>query len=220
MRRYYALISMRTKAVRQLLWAVGIVIILVCTSTAVYAQAVPVPGTRGRTDPVQRELQRRVESKAIERALGASPRRRAEREQRLLISQIREDFLRIQIVDDDLQRSVSSRAPLDLKVVARFASEITKRSERLKDNLALPQVEEIPALPEPQGETGMEQLRASLSLMSNLIQVFVENPFFEKYKVVDAKLSAQARRDLEQIIKVSKQVKRRSEELGRARAGS
>ncbi|HBB93829.1 MAG TPA: hypothetical protein DC054_00420 [Blastocatellia bacterium] len=41
----------------------------------VCGQSVPTPGTRGRNDPVQRDLQRRFESEAIESALPARPRR-------------------------------------------------------------------------------------------------------------------------------------------------
>jgi pectate lyase len=172
-------------------------------------------GTRGRTDPVQRELQRRFESEAIEKALAASPRRRAEYDFRMTLFQIREDFLRIQILNDDLQKFASPANPLDLSVVAKSASEITKRAERLKDNLSLPEIEKRSR--DLKVEIGVEELRSSISDLSNSIDAFAANPVFEKYKVVDAKLSTQARRDLEQIIEVSKRVKTGSDKLQRAR---
>ena len=186
------------------------------TSLGVRGQSGTTQGTRGRTDPVQRELQRRFESETIERALAARPRRRAEHERRLILTQIREDFLRIQIVNDDLQKSVPRTGTLDLKALAKFASEITKCAERLKDNLALPEVERAAELPGLKAQTEIEQLRLSLPVLSNVINLFVENPVFGKYRVIDAKLSAQARRDLEQIIKISRQVKGSSEKLQRA----
>ncbi len=202
---------------------IGIVFVVVSTFTAfatsmgVGGQSGTPQGTRGRTDPVQRELQRRFESEAIERALAEGPHSPAEHERRMILAQIREDFLRIQVVNDNLQKATPRTGAIDLKVVAKFAPEITKRAQRLKDSLALPEIEETSELLGPKVETGIEQPRSALSVLSNLINVFVENPIFERSRLVDAKLSAQARRDLEQIIEVSKQVKRNSETLRRAR---
>lgn len=184
--------------------------------TSVQGQSGTTQGTRGRTDPVQRELQRRFESEAIERALAASPHRRDEHERRLILTEIREDFLGIQIVNDDLQKLGSQTGDLNSKLIAKSAAEITKRAERLNYNLALPKGERTTHLPRGTAETGIEQLRLSLSLLSNSINGFVENPIFEKARVIDVNLSAKARRDLDQIIEVSKQVKKISDKLKRA----
>src|SRR6266853_1630870 len=88
-------------------------------------QSVPTPGTRGRTDPVQRELQRRFESEAIESALAARPRRSSDHDRRIIMAQIKEDFLQIQIVNDDLKQQT------DMKSVTRSAAEINRRARRL-----------------------------------------------------------------------------------------
>jgi hypothetical protein len=184
--------------------------------TSVCAQAGTPQGTRARLDPVQRELQRRFESEAIEKALAPTPRRRAEHEQRMVLLQIRMDFLRIQIVNDDLQAESRSVQP-DLKAIAKSASEIAKRAERLKSNLTLPGIKGRQSLPDLKVEMGVKQLRGALSVLSNSIAAFVENPVFENVGVIDATLSTQALRDLTKIIEVSKQVKRGSERLQRAR---
>src|SRR6266516_3670335 len=84
----------------------------------VCGQSVPTPGTRGRTDPVQKELQRRFESEAIERALAARPGRPSDHERLTTLAQIKDDFLQIQIINDDLKQQT------DMKSVARSASEI------------------------------------------------------------------------------------------------
>lgn len=170
-------------------------------------------GTRGRTDPVQRELLRRFESDAIERALAQGPRSASE-ERRLILVQIKADFLRIQIVNDELQRAARA---LDLKLTRKFASEISSRARRLRENLALPEIEKTPNTADANSEPSLEQLRLSLTVLNSAIKEFVENPVFEKAGVIDAKLSAKARRDLEQIIAVSKQAKRASEKLLRAK---
>jgi hypothetical protein len=186
--------------------------------SSVHGQSGTTPGSRTRTDPVQRELQRRFESEALERALAKTPGRRAEHGQRMVVLQIQMDFLRIQSVNDDLQ--IASRAGLpDLKAVKKSASEITKCADRLKENLALPEIEKPEKPRDSTVEMKLGELRAALGVLSNVIDSFVENPVFEKLGVIDAELSLKARRDLEQIIQVSKQVKRSSEKLSRARAG-
>ena len=62
-----------------------------------------------------------------------------QREPRLAFAQIREDFLRLQVVNNDLMKTVSGNGHLDFKLVARSAAEIKKRAERLNLNLALPE---------------------------------------------------------------------------------
>lgn len=196
-------------AVTQVLCAGAIAVVVVPAS--VCAQ-----GTRARLDPIQRELQRRFESEAIEKALAATPRRHAEHDRRMVLLQIRIDFLRIQIVNDDLQTESRAGRP-DLKAIAKSASEITERAERLRTNLALPGIKKVQRLPDLRVEMGFEPLRVALSVLSNSIGAFVENPVFEHSGVMDATLSTQALRDLMKIIAVSKQVKRGSEKLKRAR---
>jgi len=184
---------------------------VVLAFTSVCAQ-----GTRARLDPVQRELQRRFESEAIEKALASTPSRRAEHERRMALLQIRLDFLRIQIVNDDLQAESRAVQP-DLKAIAKSAFEIEKSAERLKANLALPGNKGSESLPDLRVELGVEQMRGALSVLSKSIDAFVANPVFEHVGVIDATLSSQALRDLTKIIEVSKQVKRGSEKLKRAR---
>ena len=99
---------------------------------------------------------RRFESDAIEKALAESPRRGPDQQRRLILVQIREDFLQIQILNDDLVQAARADS-LDLKVVAKGASEIAKRAERLRENLALPEseseTEETPGVPGSNPET-------------------------------------------------------------------
>ena len=195
---------------------IGIIIFLLA-ATSICAQSSTTQGTRGRTDPVQRELQRRFESEALEQALAGGPQRGDASEHRRILSQIKEDFLRLQIVNDDLRQLVPGNGPVDLEAISKSAGEIAKVARRLKDNLVLPQIENIAAFSEPKAETETEQLRLSVRTLSDSINAFVENPLFEKAGVVDAQLSLTALRDLQQVIGVSKQLKRNSDRLKRAR---
>ena len=193
-------------------------IVLACgVATSVRAQSAPstqgTQGRGGRTDKVQRELERRVEMQMIERALreGGS---RLRRYPPLVLDQIREDFLRIQVIDRKLMQATAVGDTLDLDLVARSAGEIRKRSIRLKTNLALPRPEAPPAeRSQFATEPTSERLRISLSDLSNLIDEFVSNPMFEQSKLVDARLSGKARQDIEAIIELSSQIKRSSEKL-------
>ena len=184
-------------------------------SFPVHAQSTSTRGTR--PDPIQKELQRRFESEAIERALSENPRHRAESDWRTTLLQIKLDFLRIQIINDEIQKLNPATASLEHNLISKSAAEIARCAQRLKINLALPAG--YPAEnPQRKNDLNAEELRLSLAALSSAINSFVANPVFEKAGVVDVKLSLQASRDLEQIIQVSKQMKRTSEKLRRLKA--
>lgn len=92
-------------------------------------------------------------------------------------------------------------------------SEIRKRAVRLKRNLALPASEGMVESLKVEPGISPEQLRLSLSVLSDSIYEFVSNPLFISAKVVDTRLSPKARQDLEQIIELSSDLKRSSEKL-------
>ncbi|HWS53913.1 MAG TPA: hypothetical protein VN228_07295 [Pyrinomonadaceae bacterium] len=146
---------------------------------------------------------------------GAS-RRRAERSSPQIYAQVSDDFLRLQVINSELMQAVSAGGALDLAFVAKSASEIRKRAGRLKDNLMLPEPEDGPkrAAVEVAAEAG--QLKSSLSALGELIYGFVRNPVFKEAKVADVQMLPKARRDLEEIIELSGQIKKSSEKLRKA----
>lgn len=150
---------------------------MVC-SASVFGQTGTGQGSRARPDPVQRELQRRFESEAIEQALAERPRLRADHERRLVLTQIRDDFLQLQILNDQLQRAASQLSSPDWKTISKSAAAITTRAQRLKENLRLPKMEGVGDRVWGAGEDG--KLSLSMSELSNAIKMFVENPVFEK----------------------------------------
>jgi hypothetical protein len=147
---------------------------------------------------------------------GASNRRAERYSSRQIFAQISEDFLQIQVVNSKLMEAVSVGGGLDLTFVAKSASEIRKRAGRLKDNLMLPEPEK--GSKRPAVEVGAEagQLKSSLSALGELIYGFVRNPIFKEANVVDVQMLAKARRELEEIIELSGQVKKSSERLHKA----
>ena len=168
---------------------------------------------RGTSEKRYREMQER---QLILRMLEKQFRSPAERhEPQLALTQIREDFWHIQVVNKDVAQAVLSGASLDPKFIAKSAAEIKKRAGRLKYNLVLPEPEK--GTKRPKAEVGAEpvQLKSSLSALGELILGFVNNPVFKSAGVVDAELSVKARRDLEGIIELSEGIKKSSEILNK-----
>jgi hypothetical protein len=166
-----------------------------------------------RPDPVLREQQRQFELQMIEATLERGGVSSVGRKQPLALAQIREDFLRIQVIDRKLREANSGKRTFSLKFIANSVSEIRKRALRLKANLALPETGEMLTKPIIEPVTELDQLRLSLSVLSDSIYDFVANPMFISAKVVDTKLSAKARIDLEEIIELSSELKKSSEKL-------
>lgn len=160
-----------------------------------------------------RERQSRIYKRAIEDGL-RKPAEHAE-EKRLALTQIKEDYERIQVVNNELAKATEATGELDLKFAAESAAEIRKRAERLLSNLALP---ELPADMERvrMPAEGEEQLRPSLVMLRKLVERFVRNPLFREINVIEAQVSTRARRDLEGIIELSGRLKKDCEKYAKS----
>lgn len=135
------------------------------------------------------------------------------RDPRLAFTQIREDFLRLQVVNNDLARAARGGGQLDLKLVAKSASEIKKRAERLRLNLALPEAEENAKAAASQPPADLEQLRTALSRLDGIVLRFANNLHAKGVRSLDAESSGRLRLDLEAIVALSGRVKKGSEKL-------
>ena len=156
-----------------------------------------------RTPPVTRDMRYREWTiKTMEKNSGRTPE-----ELKLAWSQIREDFKRIQVIDNDLANHRASNENLDPKLVEKAASEIHKRAARLHGNLMFPKETAAP------GEKSLAdyQLNTLLSGMSGLIKRFVHNPVFGEVEVLDLQAASTAKRDLERIIELSEQIRKKAE---------
>ena len=135
------------------------------------------------------------------------------RDATLAYSQIRDDYKQIQISNNDLLRLVAAGGALDLKVVTKSASDIKTRALRLKENLMLPEPKKLAERPKPEALAEAAQLKPSLSKLDALIFEFVNNPIFDQTRAVNVEQAAKARRDLEEIIEISDQIKKCGERL-------
>jgi hypothetical protein len=176
-----------------------IVFALVLFVGAAQAQGTP----PRREDPLQRKLQTVVQLEMLEAAMTRRPASSTDRNSTL--AEIKEDFWRIQLANDDLNTYLSSQNAIDSRLVAKTASEIRTRAKRLKENLALPRSEKDSG---PQTVSAANDLRSSIVKLTNLIESFVSNPMLSQKHIVDATLSLQAGRDLEDIINVSAEIRK------------
>lgn len=166
-----------------------------------------------RIEQLMREHRSRLYKRAVEEGLRKPPEH-AEAEMRLALTQIREDYERIQLVNNELAQATSDPAQLDFKLAGESVSEIRKRAERLLTNLSLP---EMPADLERvrMPAEGEEHLRPSLVMLRRLVERFVRSPLFREVNVIDAQISTRARRDLEGIVELSGRLKKDCEKYDR-----
>jgi hypothetical protein len=133
------------------------------------------------------------------------------------LEQLQKDFSRLQVLNYDLLRLALTNKTLDPGFVSKSVSEIKKRAERLNKNLALPEPEKPPGQTGAQALVDSPHLKPSVLKLGRLIFSFVDNPFFKEASVVDTQLTTKARSDLEDIIELSGQIKKSSEQLAKNR---
>jgi hypothetical protein len=169
----------------------------------------PPPNPLGMSDRDLNILDREAQLTRIEK----ERRRAVKSDPQLAFTQIKDDFRRLQTVNNDVMRAVSSGRELDYKYISDSAREIKKRAARLKVNLVFPEAE---------GDEGAAKLsedssglKPSLEALDGLISSFVTNPVFKEVGVVDTKLGVKARRDLDRIIELSEKVRKSAEKMSK-----
>jgi len=129
------------------------------------------------------------------------------KEQISLFAQIREDFTRLQLLNNEMMQTVFVKRSVDLKLIAATSAEINKRAARLSETLVLPRLDNKAKNPKPTDPGNDSNLQAALLLLDRCVMSFIDNPLFKQPNVVDAQLALKARRDLDLIIRLSKQLK-------------
>jgi len=157
-------------------------------------------------------LERQYLMRAMEIEAG-KPRSREEK--RLALTQIAEDYARIQVINNKMMSAVMSAKVPDYEKIADTTSEIGKRASRIKVNLPLPD----------EGETGKPAayksvvdpagMKASLLLLDARIMSFINNPIFQNTSVVEVGEAARAKRDLDTIVEFSKRIGRDAKKLSK-----
>lgn len=117
-------------------------------------------------------------------------------EPRLAEAQIREDFRRLQVINNRIQAGDSRTGSKEL---VKLLTEMRKRAKRLEVNLVFPSDEATTS----EVAENPSELAAYLQILNISVKSFVTNPMFGSMKVVDVERAREGKADLEKIIRVS-----------------
>lgn len=168
-----------------------------------------------RRDRMMREADMR-ERQFILRTMKPDARPAERPTPRLAAAQIREDFVRLQVLNNDLAKSVSKGGALDLKFVSKSAEEIRKLAARLRESLVLPESGGETERPKAEAAPPHAELGPALSALDGLILKFADGLASRGIYVLDAQSSSKARRELEAIVGLSAWVRKTSEKLAKS----
>ena len=133
------------------------------------------------------------------------------------ILNMKEDFTRIQVLRNDIARSLIAQKPLNHKLLTEQTAEINKRASRLNVYMRAHTEEEKES---NAPEIKSEEMVDALVRLCKLIDSFTENPALKNAATVDTKEidkakenKAKADRDLLAIIKLSSSLQKKSDSL-------
>lgn len=113
---------------------------------------------------------------------------------------VRADYRKLQLVNIQLLKRMVGRSAKhgDDKEIRSNLAEIKKLATRLRTSFAIPKVES-----DGDSLSHEADLTAGILLLDKTITSFVENPLFQKPKVVNAELAIQAGKDISEIVRLS-----------------
>ena len=134
---------------------------------------------------------------------------------KVAVDQLNQDFKRIQLIRNDIAHALKAGGALDYKRVSGQTAEVKKRALRMQSYLAL----------RGRGDDGRGQadeigyddalVKGALVRLCKRIDSFVANPKFTSPLVADVGGTAEAGRDLQEIIALSDGIRSSAERLSR-----
>ena len=175
---------------------ISLFLIFTCPSAA---QIRPAPGTR--QDIPNREWALSNLRKDLR------PDISVEREARILLMTLKDDFRQLQIVNNELMdrtfiQSRNNPKAITSKEIRSSLGEIHKRAGRLRTNLRLPEVKTRKDDISEDRLPGRTML-SSLLILDETVMKVVENPIFQQPGVFDAQHSLRAAEDLNKILRLT-----------------
>src|SRR5437588_8988665 len=201
-------------------WLLAAAILSLCLSGTTMAQGKPAGvGPPPNNNPNLDDRARQVDEgrlRSAEMDVGADEKNRKLVQE--AIANMKEDFLRIQVLRNDIARNLVARKPLDYQLISEQTAEINKRASRLNVYMRAhaAEVEKENNLPELKSE----EMIGALVRLCKVIDSFTENPALKNAATIDSKDVAKAKenkadadRDLLAIIKLSSSLQKKSESL-------
>ena len=124
-----------------------------------------------------------------------NPRHPYARDRRQAEASVRKDFLRLQIVNNNLMERMfdrSSTQKITNKEIRSSLGEIKKLAERLRFNFGIPTIK---AKAEPD-----VALAPGLLQLNKAVVSFVDNPLFQQPRIYDAELASKAGKDVSEVL--------------------
>ena len=130
------------------------------------------------------------------------------REKLLAQIAVRNDFRKLQVLNNDLMKRVFNSADnqtITQKEIRSRLGEIKKLADRLRESFAFPKVEAEKPAPDLDLKPGLLEL-------DKVIINFVDNPSFRELRVYDPELASQAARDLNGVSQLAEALRRLTKE--------
>lgn len=132
------------------------------------------------------------------------------REPKDVLAEVNEDLSRLRVLNDGINANATATAQrLNYKAIVDQVTEIKKRSTRLSTDLALPPEEKETKRISKNAENGA--LQPALVELNKLLESFLNNSIFSDAGTIDLQLAAKARRDLNDIIALSDQLRKNAD---------
>ena len=147
-----------------------------------------------------------------------------EQEARILLMTLREDFRQLQIVNNELMKrtflpsrnnpdATTSRGPrITNQEIRSSLGEIQKRAGRLRTNLRLPDVNTRKEDDIREQRVAGRTMSSGLLMLDQTVTKFVENPYFQQLKVLDAQHALRAAEDLNKILRLTDSLRKLAKE--------
>jgi hypothetical protein len=179
----------------------------------------PSPTGGSVPDEMHKPSVRERQFKVVEMEREAARIRTPEQE-KLALSQIAEDYEKLQLTNNKMMSASMRAAVPDYTNIAAATAEIKTRANRMKENLRLAKVEAKKAEKDTDYKKPMDAagMKAALLLLDGSIMSFIRNPIFKNPGVVDIEQAGKASRDLETIIELSGLLNKDAQRLGKSAA--
>jgi hypothetical protein len=121
----------------------------------------------------------------------------------------KEDFEALQLANYALADTIAASEPFDYREIGKQAAEIKKRAARIRTTLVLPEADK------QEQPDQKPALKDAVNNLGSLVKEFISNPMFEELTVLNANHTLKARRDLDEIVRLSEHIRKTAEALSK-----
>jgi hypothetical protein len=168
----------------------------------------PALGQVGNGSKIQRQDMERRELQLSDK--GRVNHREPDARDRALMQEVNEDFQRLLKLHNEIVRTIANNDPPNYQFISETTGEIKKRAARLQSTLGLGKPETAERKREGQNLEA-QVAKDDLVVLCKKIESFMTNPIIEVPGTVDAKQLERARKDLESVVELSGDLKKRAE---------